>query len=465
MNSANPLVSFLYWIGGTAEELIAECSPWVQRLYITLGMLFCFNLVFLSWAWIKVFTNYFGWFGVLPGLIIPAVFVLGIDRLIAMRPRRLVGALERYNLDSGRSFWEIAIRLVISCALSLMSTFTLQLNLSQDLIREQSQTEARQANAALRKEYVEQIQSLSGPEFELLKGQENTLLQQRLYAQKELEQAIADEAKAASAARAARQEQFAEAGGLDIEGRQRTVGIGPRYRAQRDIADMNDALAAAARETRERAEARLDSLERELVVIRTGINNAQRQKNQSLGAVDETMMEDTRYVREKDDLFADSVFFLQLFSDPKRADGVLLMTVGTFILLVTLELGAILALYLLAQTEYDVVKNATIVRQSARKASILGMEEINAELWTYKTFTPGAFDIFEEELRRHEEKVLRARLDELNLQQRNLYARNMATLDVRLPSLETVDRTTSATAEVPAFSPEQPAAEDKPRAA
>lgn len=465
MSSANPLSSFLYWIGGTADELVVQCSPWVQRLYITLGLVFVCNFVFLSCAWIKVFSNYFGWLGILPGLVIPAVFVLGIDRLMAQRPRRLTGSLERYELHAGRSVMEIALRISISFALSVTSTFTLLLNLSQDLIREQAQTDARLANAALRQEYVDSIASLFGPEFELLKGQESTLLQNRLYAQKELERSVADEAAAASAARDARQEQFAEAGGLDVNGRQRSVGIGPRYLAQREIADMNDALAAAARETRERVEARLESLERDLSVVRTAITDAQRQRQQSLDEVNSAIVADMRYVREKADLFSDTVLFLRLFTDPQRASGVTLVTMDIFMFLVTLELAAILALYLLPQTQYDVLKNTSIVQQSARVASISGMEDINAELWTYRTYTPGASDMFERDMRLQEEKMLRARLDVLNIQLRSSYAQDSATLDVRLPGLKTVDVRAGMFEENLASSPERPQSDDESRAA
>ena len=55
-------------------------------------------------AWIKVGFTYFGNVGIfVPGLVVPALFVLGIDRLVAMGPRRLDGELAPYSPAPARN--------------------------------------------------------------------------------------------------------------------------------------------------------------------------------------------------------------------------------------------------------------------------------------------------------------------------------------------------------------------------
>ena len=99
-------VGVLYWMSGAAREDLQGLPQRTRIQYATLGLAFAVNLLVLVFVWGKVGLRYFGWPGlVVPGLALPLLFVMCLDRLVAMRTRRLRGELDGFNLPDapGRS--------------------------------------------------------------------------------------------------------------------------------------------------------------------------------------------------------------------------------------------------------------------------------------------------------------------------------------------------------------------------
>ena len=91
--ASNPFVA-LQRLAGAAAEDMAFLDERTRMQYTALGTVFALNFVFLCAAWMKVGYVYLGPVGLLvPGLALPALMVLGLDRVAAMRPRPLEGDL------------------------------------------------------------------------------------------------------------------------------------------------------------------------------------------------------------------------------------------------------------------------------------------------------------------------------------------------------------------------------------
>ena len=358
------LMSMLHVVAGAAPQDLVQLDQRASMQYATLGLAFLLNLVILLAAWIKVGVAYFGAVGVLvPGTVVPCLFVLGLDRLVAMRGRRLTGELAGFNLqDVQRRSREPVLRLAMAVALSGLTTFTFLLTLSTDSIRQRQNEDARVTNQPLRQELTERVQASYSQRTAQIQAREQRLQQERAAQQTQAEVIVQDLAQVETRARQSRDYAAMEAGGLD----NRLTGTGPRFRAQMQLALQNDQAAATLRMQLRQAEGRRQAAEKELVDSSAAAATALADRNRGLVNLDEDIRLDDRYVAPRRGLFADATAFVRLYSDPQEALGRWLLTLLTASVLFTLECAALLALALNPSSPLDVLRMARHREQAAR---------------------------------------------------------------------------------------------------
>lgn len=339
----------LWWLAGTDRKTIENCQPRDQMARTALGVVFLLNYAALLIAWVNVGERYYGDMGIFPGLLIPSVF-LSLDRIIAMRHRNLTGVLAVYNIGQADDKSDIKLRIAMAISLSLATTFTLQMDQANAEIRDKSHAEWQAANANLRDEIVGQITAEYAEKQKAAQEQETILKDKYTLAKQALEKAIAIEDETSSKAREARDEQYAQDGGVGS----RRIGQGSEYWAQFAIAEHNKALANEAKMSKKSAETRLNKLDEQLKIISKDRIKTESDKTKFLTKVDTVMRADSRFVSEKIGLFSDATLFVGLFFDSKVAAGMWVMSLVIWGVLLALELAALIALKLLPTTAYDV---------------------------------------------------------------------------------------------------------------
>jgi hypothetical protein len=352
----NRMTKVLWWVSGTCQETILSCPKRDQLLRASLGAVFLLNYFVLLGAWLTVGLHFFGGYGILPGILVPSV-LLALDRLIAMRHRSLAGILKIYDIgqaENERKFKQL--RLCMALALSLITTFTFQLDQANSLIREKAHNLWLAANNDLRKTIVEQINAEYNQELKAV-DQRNSVLN----AKKALLKITIDDtsiaAKVASSnAIQARTEQAWESGGL--YGRHHGKKV--RFEAQQDIALLNEAIAADAQTKHQQAVNAYDAINSEIASIQYVPRDAEVKKTDSLSKVDTLMKKDPRFVVEKIGIFSDSTIFVTLFVQKDVAAGMWIMSLLLWMLLLTIELAALIALSLLPTSAYDIALVANL---------------------------------------------------------------------------------------------------------
>lgn len=349
---------------GASQQDLARLDERAGMQYATLGLAFVLNLVILSAAWIKVGLHYFGALGVLvPGLAVPALFVLGLDRLVAMRGRPLKGELAGYNLPGGHgSKWEPRLRLVMALALASLTTFTFLLTLSTDSIRQRQQEDSRVANQALRQELTERIQATHTLRLSQAQSREQQLLHERLRLTQQLDTVTHQVVDAEAVARNARTQASMEAGGLE----NRLRGAGPRFQAQMQISLQNEQTSAALREQHRQTQLTRNATDQELATLRNAATTALNERNQALVNLDEDLRLDARYVSPRRGLFSDATAFVRLYADPTESLGRWFVTVLCVSVLFALEASALLALAINPSSPLDVLRMARHREQAAK---------------------------------------------------------------------------------------------------
>lgn len=354
----------LHVLAGAAPEDMARLGQRARMQYATLGLVFLLNFVVLLGVWIKVGVAYFGVTGVLiPGIALPALFVIGLDRLAAMRPRVLTDELAGFNLESQhRNRWELRLRVAMAVTLSALTTFTFMLSLARDPIHEQQNLDAREANRPLRDDLTERLRSAHAMRVGQLSGQEQRLLQERKVLQDQADVAAQELSRAEALARQARDRAAIEAGGLQ----NRLQGMGPRFRAESQLAEQNEASAQVLRQQLHEAQAKRPPVDRELAEVQASALAAQAGLERGLARLDEHMRLDQRYVAPRRGLFADATAFIRLYSDPKEGAGQLVTTLLLGGVLFTVECAALLGLALNPSSPLDVLRLADNREQAAR---------------------------------------------------------------------------------------------------
>lgn len=352
----------LWWFAATDHATLQQCSQRDRMLRTALGLVFFLNYGALLLAWIKVALRYFGWAGLLAGLLVPSIF-LALDRIVAMRHRHLSGILAIYNIgDGARDKTELRLRIAMALALSLCTTFTFQMDQASALIRAKAQAQQQAANAGLRQELGERIAAAYDARHGAIAEQQATLAERRGRSKLALDEASRMAGAAADKAHAARDEQDAELGGLG----QRARGDGDKFKAQRAIAERNESIAAEARLGQQSAQQALAGVDAELQRLRQQGLAAEAEKHRQLAALDAAMAADSRYIPQQTGLFADATIFIGLFFDPQLAAGMFVLSLLTWGVLLALELSALIALALLPASAYDIALIANLRVDAAR---------------------------------------------------------------------------------------------------
>lgn len=348
--------NLLHHVAGAAPDDLRDLDQRTRMQYGTLGGVFLLNLLLLSAAWIKVGLSYFGAIGiVVPGLAVPALFVLGLDRLVAMRHRRLSGELEGFNLPGAtHPRWELRLRVGSALALAALTTFTFMMTMSVDSIRQVQDGDARAANAPVRQEYLARIRTTHDFRNEQANKREALLLGERATLDQRIEAVEGRLVEHESKALRHREEAAMEAGGLGY----RQLGAGPRYNAQVQIAQQNDAAVEGLRMQQRQAVQARQAIDTELRGIRASQAAALAEKNQALAALDEDVRIDERFVAPRRGLFADATAFVRLYADPAEAAGRWLLTLLIVAVLFALESAALIALELNPSSPLDVLRMA-----------------------------------------------------------------------------------------------------------
>lgn len=431
----NQFNKFLWWMAGADQDCLNKMSLRVRMLYTALGTVFLGNFVFLVFVWGKIGVRYFGSFGFVLGGLIASIFVLGLDRIISMRQRPIRGALEVYRINQpADTRGELILRIAISSVLCLASTFTFQMEQSHGLISAKHAEQARLKNASLRLELVERAEAEYMQHRSMLSVQEEALSEQRTVPLTEQRKAIKIENEAGHKARIAREEEFSEMGGLGA----RVVGDGVRAKAQRSLANQNEAIEAAARRRKEAAAQALAKIDTDIRETKRQRIEMETNRRKLLDNVDERMVKDIRYVPEKSGLFANATVFIGLFSDPDVSAGMWIFSVIIFGGLLAMELCSLIATKLIPSSQYDV---AVIVNEIREAGLIVGSPEIScqtADAMVSTIFTEGLSDKFEGVVNA-EEKLRKSKIAKVLNEVRKQQAEGLAPLDIRLTGVPTAN--------------------------
>ena len=350
----------LFWFSGTDPDIVKEMKSRDRMLRSGLGLVFLLNYFVLLLAWLKVGLRYFGWMGVLVGLLVPSIF-LALDRIIAMRHRHLTGPLAVYNHGQTDDRTEVKLRIIMALALSLATTFTFQMDQANSLISDKAKAQWQTANQTLRTEIAGLVSAEATAQKTALEATAKSLEKDIAVQEKQRNEAIEIARETASKARHARDEQSAENGGLG-----RVAGQGSKFLAQRDIADRNQALAASANTAAETAQNKLNELNSTLSQVNKDISQLAEKSKNGIAEVDAAIAKDSRFVPMRTGLFSDATIFLGLFFDPAVAAGMWVMSIITWAVLLTLELAALLGLRLLPTSAYDLALITNLRSDSAR---------------------------------------------------------------------------------------------------
>ena len=350
----------LYWFAGVSAEDMARLSTRTRLKLAALGLAFVIGLIVLVFAWVHVGHTYFGWIGVIvPGLAVPAAMILGLDRLIAMQPRRLTGELAAYNQveqpgEADARKTQRRARMATALVFSAITVYTLLLSMSQDSIQHAQREASSRANAQLRSVFEQRIQAAHALSDGALAQRLTDLQTERATLVTASSQADAAAKTADAAALKAQNDASREAGGLDG----RDTGTGPKYRAQREIEAYQNAEAAKQQLKVNVLRQRIDAIDRSITSTNAERNSLKSSTDASLRGVPQAIMADPTYVRVKSGLFADSSAFIRLYADPEEGPGHWLLTLLLAPFLFALECVPLLALALYGSSAYDVFRMA-----------------------------------------------------------------------------------------------------------
>ncbi|MFQ2735737.1 DUF4407 domain-containing protein [Aeromonas caviae] len=333
--------TLLYFFSATDRVLLegipSERCSYERILREGLGIVSLVNFLVLLMSWVTVCQRYFGLLGILPGCLVPCAFI-AVDRIIIMSPE-LRGELAVYN--SKKDSIALFLRIITALVLSMVTTITLQLELSQDLIRDQARHEYQQSNASLRLELQGQL--LAGLESEL-----ETLQRQQEDLNVAISKASAQRDSASNTAQVytikaveASDEAQQESGGLDG----RPFGELTRYRAQQALAELYRSSAKTASDDAKQAAAEAHRLTKLRDTVAHAIKQAVDTKSAMLlgNAVDGPMQLDPRYKAIKTGVYAEITHLLHLYRDSSLSTGVWVASIMTWAVMLTLELAALLA--------------------------------------------------------------------------------------------------------------------------
>jgi hypothetical protein len=341
-------------VAGCNDQLIERCGDHTKNRYAGLGAIFLLNYLILVCVWSKVGFTYFGPFGlVAPGVLVPSLF-LALDRLVAMRPRKLRGELEAYDVGASSSGNEVYLRIWMAIVLSIATTTTFLIDQSKDLIEQKKQSQSTLLNKDLKNEYIrkgtEALELEISTKKQLLTSLESTLTMSK----KELwglgQKKTIFEAAALNAEVQAQEER----GGLNGK----VQGCQDKCLAQLGIAHVNRQALNAAIDREIKVELVYLQTEEKINPLTISLKELLNERSLLLESVTKQYQADERYRFVATGLFADATTFLALYADENVGNGMWLFTAIIMGLMSTLELAVLLGLCLLPTTTYDTIQIA-----------------------------------------------------------------------------------------------------------
>lgn len=363
----------LWWFAGVATADMVKLPERTRQQYAALGLLLMLNWVLLTVVWMKVGFRYFSWAGLfVPGLVVPGMLVLGLDRLIAMRARKLtpLGLPNPPGMEEDRGR-EKVYRFLFALVFATLTSFTFMLDLSESDIHAAQQSAASQANEPLRKEYRERIDATASAAASTLLASVKPLEERlsTLSQERKVQQEVA--MSSAKAAREARTQASIEDGGLDG----RPAGRKQRFHAY-------DGLAKHTQEAADQASARVQALDLEIDGVHEAVAKQhadlaqiETQRIADQAGVEQSIRADPRYYTPASGMFADATTFLMLYSHPEQGLGRSAFTATLFPVLVIFECCALLGLAINPTSPLDVLVAAGNRGEAAR---IVGEHAVSA---------------------------------------------------------------------------------------
>lgn len=388
--------SLAWWIAGAAPDDVCRLPQRTGMQYTALGLVFATNFLILLFVWCKVGWHYFGVLGLLvPGITVPVLYVIGLDRLVAMRRRHLTGDLQGFSRTPRERSFEPLFRVASAVALSALSAFTFMMEQSADSTLAFQNKQARHANSALRAELEARVSGETDIRGQQLAERMQQFGQERDRLSGLLQQQQGLAAQAESGSRTALGEAAREAGGLG----HRLAGSGPRHQAQMRLADLSGAAAAEAQQRQADLEARRASLDHEGASLRAEVLAAEASRNAGFSAIDARIRDDDRYVAPARGLFADATAFMRLFADPDEGLGRWLLAVLLFAVLMSLECAALIGLGINPHSPLDVLRANDDRVTAARLLTVAQVEQARvrsvAACWQPETTLPDAGSVWQ----------------------------------------------------------------------
>jgi hypothetical protein len=353
----------LHLAAGVGQQEMAQLNQSCSIQYATLGLVFALNYVLLAAAWIKVGWAYWGAVGVfVPGLAVPTLFILGVDRLVAMRSRPLSGELAAYSPPGSAGMkLEPLLRVCMAVALSSLTTLTFMMSASAPSIAKLHARDAVLANANLRNELEARVEGQYLLATTQAQAREEVAEAERKSQQTRAESLAVRLEEVQLAVRQARDGAAMEAGGLGT----RLQGKGPRWEAQQQLALQNEQSAADLSMQLRQARNARQAAQADLAQARADATLALDKRNNDLADLDYRVKIDPRYTAPVNGLFADAAAFLRLFSDPQVGSGFWLMAVLGGPVMLVLETASLIALALNPASPLDVLRTASRRRLAA----------------------------------------------------------------------------------------------------
>ena len=366
----------LWWFAAADPQILSNMRSRSRMAMSALGLVFMFNFMVLIFIWSKVGLSFFGFLGILaPGILVPSTMLL-LDRVVSLGVIKKHHALKKYSESTnthGRGYlvWRICVALCFSFATS----FVFMLDLSDSLIKEQLNRDARVQNEELRDKYASRINESIEVDLTKLSERKEVLKERLVFLQTKYQDADNQAQQALEQASEARAEAASEKAGLGS----RVGGEGPRYKANMRIYDERTEFAKNQQEKAEEAKREMDRAELELTQVNERLSDLDRERQKELSSIDAQLEGDLRYVPIADGFFAKSSAFMELFKDEERGSGILATTIMLFIVLFLLEMAGFIAVLMMPVVPYYIALTADNEQEIARIVA-----ESDANIQKYK---------------------------------------------------------------------------------
>lgn len=333
---------FFLWLVGIDIAKLRKSEAIDRKKYVGLGLIIAINYVLLLMAWGKICVHYFHEYGIIPGVLIPIVF-LSLDRIIAMRSSALTGVVGKVMIEvKNEKRVEIFFRFFMAIGISTITTFFFQLSQAEGFISAEAAKITELWNKPIREE-LKTAEEQKNKEVIKAIGNNIAFLKLELDSQKKIRgnaHFLAE--KMSLVVHQKRQELIMESRELGSP-----VKLGPKTQALIQLI-LNSEF-----HIREET-IRASNADKEITKLEHNIKSAnERRKSLESGnallpdVIDTKMRKDKRYFALERNLFGDASIFINLFLDSKVSGGLWVGSAVMFLVLFFLEFLALVVVILM----------------------------------------------------------------------------------------------------------------------